>query len=142
MIRKHQEKDLDSIMDIWYKSSTIAHPFLKETFVEKVKIDMKDLYIPGSDTWVYEENGSIQGFVSMMGNEVGGLFVRPNQQSKGIGKLLLKYVEDMNTELEVEVFDKNTKAKEFYLRYGFSIFEESFHEESGQEVIRLKFNIT
>ena len=82
MIRKHTEKDLDEIINIWYSASTLAHPFLETNFVEKVKKDMRDIYIPNSETWVFEENNSAVGFISMLDNEIGGLFVMPNYHSK------------------------------------------------------------
>ncbi len=85
MIRKYKATDLTFVIDIWYKSSTIAHPFLENDFVEKVKKDMCEIYIPKAKTWVYEENDELVGFISMLGNEVAGIFVNPNQQTKGIG---------------------------------------------------------
>ena len=89
MIRKHKAQDLEQIIDIWYHSSTLAHPFLSPEFVEKVKSDMTHLYIPNSDTRVYEINHSIVGFISMIENEIGGLFVLPTHHSKGIGSKLV-----------------------------------------------------
>lgn len=138
MIRKHTTEDLDQIWDIWYKSSTIAHSFLNNDFVEKVKQDMRNIYIPGSDSWVYEKDGEIIGFVSMIGNEIAGLFVLPNRQSQGIGTLLVDYVRKMHQELEVEVFEKNEIGRAFYKKYGFECEQQFFHEESNQELMRLK----
>ena len=139
MIRKHQEKDLEAIMDIWYKSSSIAHPFLDVKFVEKVKKDMRNLYIPNSETWVYEEDNVIKGFISMIENEIGGLFVIPNQQSKGIGAKLVNFINQFHEELEVEVFKNNKIGRGFYDKYGFSVINEYIHEESNQFVLRMKF---
>ena len=72
MIRKHLENDLEQIMNIWYESSTLAHPFLHSAFVEKVKADMRKIYIPNSETWVYENELGIVGFISMMDEEIEG----------------------------------------------------------------------
>lgn len=72
MIRKQQEKDIDEIINIWYKASGLAHPFLKTDFVEQVKKDLRDVYLPNAATWVYEDNHSVVGFISMLGNEIGG----------------------------------------------------------------------
>jgi hypothetical protein len=52
----------------------LAHPFLSSSFVEKVKSDMTN-NIPNSETWVYEINNSIIRFISMLNNEIVGLFV-------------------------------------------------------------------
>lgn len=139
MIRKHEETDLEAIVDIWYQASILAHPFLDDAFVEKVKKDMRELYIPGSETWLYEENGVVIGFIGMMGNEIGGLFVLPNHQSKGIGTTLVKFICKSFDELEVEVFKENKIGRAFYDKYGFTKMKEFLHDDSGQKVLRLKF---
>ena len=104
MIRKHEEADLDILLNIWEDASTLAHPLLDSIFTEKVKVDMRKLYLPNSNTWIFEENKTAIGFISMLGNEIGGLFVNPKNQSKGIGTSLVNYVAQMHPVLEVEVF--------------------------------------
>jgi putative acetyltransferase len=138
MIRKHKEQDLDQIINIWEKSSALAHPFLSSAFVEKVKSDMTNIYIPNSETWVYEIENSIVGFISMIENEIGGLFVLPNNHSKGIGSKLVDFIKKEHSELEVEVFDKNHIGRAFYDKYGFGKIQEYYHKESGNNVLRLK----
>ena len=92
MIRKREEKDNDEILNVWYQASSLAHPFLEADFVEKTKKDLRDVYIPNTETWVYEENNSVIGFISMIGNEIGGLFVLPNKHFKGIGTRLVDFI--------------------------------------------------
>ena len=139
MIRKHTGKDLKQIINIWYQASTIAHPFLNASFVEKVKLDMTNIYIPNSETWVYEVDDIVVGFISMIANEIGGLFVLPNSHSKGIGTKLVNFIKKENSELEVEVFEKNRIGRAFYDKYGFKLIKKYFHKESGNDVLRLKF---
>ena len=139
MIRKYKATDLTNVIDIWYKSSTIAHSFLENDFVEKVKKDMQEIYIPKAETWVYEENGTIIGFISMLGNEVAGLFVDTNKQTKGIGTQLVDFVIKLHNELEVEVFEKNKIGRSFYDKYGFKFIKKYFDKASNQEILRLKF---
>ena len=99
---------------------------------------MREIYIPGSETWVFEDKGKVIGFIGMMCNEIGGLFVLPNHHSKGVGRQLVKFIRESHEELEVEVFRKNKIGREFYDKYGFKVFKEFVHEESGQEVLRMK----
>ena len=138
MIRKHINNDLEQIINVWYQSSKLAHPFLSSNFVEKVKSDMTNIYIPDSETWVYEVDNLIVGFISMIDNEIGGLFVLPNNQSNGIGTKLVDFIKKEHTELEVEVFEKNNIGRAFYDKYGFEIIKKYSHQESGNEVLRLK----
>lgn len=140
MIRKHEEKDLEIILDIWDKASTFAHPFLPASFVEKVKKDMREIYIPNSESWIFEEKGNVVGFIGMMDNEIGGLFVLPEFHSNGIGTQLVNFVLQNFKTLEVEVFEKNKTGRAFYQKYGFVNDKKFKHEESGEEVLRLKFS--
>ena len=138
MIRKHTPEDLEILMSIWLESSSMAHPFLDATFVDSVKKDMCNLYMPNSDTWVFEENGAILGFISMIKNEIGGLFVTPKHHFKGIGTQLVNFTSKTHAILEVEVFEKNEIGRAFYDKIGFQFLKQYYHEESGEEVIRLK----
>ncbi len=138
MIRKHVEKDLEQIMEIWYQASTLAHPFLNSEFVEKVKSDMRNIYMPNSETWVYEKDDSLVGFISMIDNEIGGLFVLPKNHSVGIGTQLVNFVRQNHNNLEVEVFEKNVIGRAFYDKYGFGLIKQFNHQESGEKVLRLK----
>ena len=138
MIRKHKEQDLEKIMNVWHSASSLAHPFLNKKFVEKVESDMRNLYIPDSETWVFEQNNSIVGFISMIENEIGGLFVLPDNHSKGIGTKLVDFVAKENQVLEVEVFEKNIIGRAFYDKCGFKLIKQYSHEESGNIVLRLK----
>lgn len=139
MIRKYREEDLNSVMNIWYESSTLAHPFLEEDFVEMVKKAMKDIYIPNASdsTWVYEHKNAVIAFISMTDNEIGGLFVKPQNHSKGIGTLLVNHIKPMHKSIEVEVFKNNSIGRRFYDSYGFKAMHSYYHEQSKQEVLRL-----
>jgi putative acetyltransferase len=140
MIRKYIDQDETRVIDIWYYTSSSAHSFLDAVFVEKVKKDMKDIYLPNAETWVFEKNNAVIGFISMIENEIAGLFVYPDQQSKGIGTLLVNFVGDLHKELEVEVFKNNKIGRSFYDKYGFKMMKEYFHEESKQILLRMKFS--
>ena len=138
MIRKYKEKEIPKLLEIWESAALIAHPFLNTEFHEMVKGAMKDMYLPNSDTWVYEENGNIIGFISMMKNEIGGLFVDPNQQSKGVGTSLVNHINQFHNILEVEVFEENKIGKPFYEKYGFKVIKEYLMKETNQKVLRMK----
>ena len=138
MIRKYNENEIPKLLEIWEAAALIAHPFLSKDFHEMVKKAMRDMYLPNSDTWVYEKNGSIIGFIAMLNNEIGGLFVDPNQQAKGVGTSLVHYMTQFHDTLEVEVFEENNIGKPFYEKYGFKVIKEYVMEETKQKVLRMK----
>ncbi|MBK7872352.1 MAG: N-acetyltransferase [Saprospiraceae bacterium] len=140
MIRAYQEYDIDEIIDIWFKASQLAHPFLDAAFLNKEKIKIREVYMPNTLTWVYSKENGLDGFISMIGNEVGAIFVRPEKHGQGIGKALMDYVNSFHNELEVEVFEHNMIGRAFYDRYGFKIIQEHMHEETNQKLFRMKFS--
>ncbi len=139
MIRKQRESDTEQILDIWFQASSLAHPFLDSDFMEKEKISVREIYLPNTETWVYAEGAFLLGFISMMGNEVGALFVKPDCQGRGIGTGLMDHVAFLHEELEVEVFKKNTIGRAFYDKYGFKLLEQHTHEETGFDLLRMRF---
>jgi len=96
------------------------------------------MYLPNSDTWVYEESDNIIGFISMTKNEIGGLFVDPKNHSKGIGTKLVNHMNQFHDSLEVEVFEENKIGKPFYKKFGFKIIKEYVMTETNQKVLRMK----
>ncbi|MCZ4695007.1 GNAT family N-acetyltransferase [Ancylomarina euxinus] len=139
MIRKYIESDIDEILEVWYQASRMAHPFLDADFMGMEKRNIRDVYIPNTSTWVYINEGLILGFISMMGNEVGAIFVRPDYHGKGIGRQLMDFVSDFHDIMEVEVFERNVVGRAFYDRYGFELLEELVHKETNNRLLRLRF---
>ena len=137
MIRKHTPEDLEIILQIWRSANDLAHHFLKDDFVKQVADAMRNIYIPGSDTWVFVKDDVVVGFISMINNEIGGLFVDPLHHSGGIGSHLVNHVRSMHNTLEVEVFEKNSIGRAFYQKQEFRQFKSYFHEASEEMVLRL-----
>jgi len=138
-IRAYETKDLDDLMVSWESANKVAHPFLSKDFQDKVRHDIPNLYLPNADTWVIEQEGIVIGFIALIGNEIGGLFVNSNFHGTGAGKALTDKAQELHDTLEVDVFEKNLIGKNFYLRYGFTVLEEKIHEETGNKVNRMKF---
>lgn len=139
MIRAFEDTDLEDILDIWSKATVVAHPFMDKAFILKEKKNIRDVYIPNTITWVFPNPEGLDGFISMMGNEVGAIFVRPEKHGQGIGKALMDFVSQYHEVLEVEVFKDNKIGRAFYDKYGFKFMKEYTHEETGREVLRLKY---
>lgn len=94
--------------------------------------------MPQSETFVYETDGRLVGFLSLVGNEVGGLFVDPGHQRRGIGQSLMDHARDSRPFLELDVFEANEAARRFYTAYGFELVDRHIHEASGQPELRLR----
>lgn len=132
MIRQLQNKDIDKIMGIWLESTIYAHKFIsKEYWNENYNI-VKDVYIPMSKTFIYEDNDDIRGFISIINNDfIGALFVEKNYQGQGIGKSLIDYAKNLYDNLSLAVYKENEKALEFYKKMGFKIISENINEDTN-----------
>jgi putative acetyltransferase len=93
-----------------------------------------------AETWVYVREGQVVGFISLIGNEVGALFVEPTVQGQGIGRALIDHAATLREELEVEVFKANHQGRRFYQQYGFSMVREDVDEQTGQPMLRLRLS--
>ncbi|PSL19582.1 GNAT family N-acetyltransferase [Shimia abyssi] len=137
MIREYTHNDTNALIAIWEKANALAHPFLARDFVAFVKDAMRNMYLPNAETWVLEENGSPIGFIAMIGNEIGGLFLDPAHHGQGHGRAMVDYVVELKGPLRVEVFEDNKVGRPFYERYGFEFVEDYLHEQSGAVNVKM-----
>lgn len=141
MIRKYDPDDLAQLLEVWYDASRVAHPFLSTEFVDRERREVAETHLPNAETWVYEEDGSVVGFISLIGDEVGGLFVTSRRHRRGIGRALLDHVRASRDHLEVEVFEANRIGRSFYDAYGFEIVETQRHAETGHKTLRMRLDV-
>lgn len=137
MIRKYQTEDAAALVSIWRNANAIAHSFLSDGFVEKVAQDMRNIYLPNAETWVLEDGEKPIGFIALIGDEIGGLFLEPSMHGRGFGKALTDHAVALHGPLRVEVFAKNVIGRRFYDRYGFVENGRYVHEDSGEETIKM-----
>ena len=140
MIRPYTLADLDDVQDEWYAASLIAHPFLSEEFLATEREEIADQWLPIAETAVYEQYGTIVGFLALAGNEVGAIFVRPEHQGAGIGRALMDQARASRPYLELDVFEANPIGRRFYEAYGFRQVERHAHDETGQTQLRLRLD--
>ena len=139
-IRPYEKPDLLALLTAWESASRLAHPSLSEEFLIQERKNIQDLYLPNADTWVAEVDDTVVGFISLVGNEVGGLFLHPDHHGKGIGRALMDKARSLHNHLELEVFVNNRIGRNFYARYGFVLMEEKIHAETGLQILRLKLS--
>lgn len=139
-VRQYTSLDLEAVLDSWEAATRLAHEFMTDDFIAQERKNVADIYMPNTDTWVAEIEGVVKGFIALMGNEVGAIFLQPEYHGKGIGKALMDKAQEIHGDLEVEVFKANTIGRKFYAKYGFTHMEETYHEPTGEQVLRLRFS--
>jgi putative acetyltransferase len=138
-LRPYEASDQDQIVTAWLAASRVAHSFLSEAFLDQEAKNIRDVYLPNAVTWVYELDGIVVGFISLIENEVGGIFLDPTFHGQGIGRVLMDKAVELCGDLILEVFEQNTIGRRFYKRYGFLEESRSVHVATGQTLIRLTF---
>ncbi len=138
-IRPSKPSDIDRILVVWEDASRAGHPFLTDDFLSAEREKVRDVYMPAADTWVCDMDDQVLGFVSLIGHEVGALFVHPSRHRQGIGRALLETVNDLHPNLEVDVFKENAMARAFYHRCGFVLRSERTDAETGRMMLRLRY---
>ena len=138
MLRKYQAEDIEDVLMVWSAASAVAHPFLSDDFQAAERQEIANVYLPITETWVWESDNRVLGFISLRGNEVGGLFVEPKFHRVGIGRALMDHARGLREELEVEVFKANLIGRAFYAKYGFVLIQEKVHDETGLDILCLR----
>lgn len=137
MIRDFETKDIDEVVTVWRAATQVAHPFLADDFVEQEAQNLRNVYLVHAATRVLEKDGQVVGFIAMIGNEIGGLFLDPALHGNGLGRGLVDDAARKLGSLEVEVFARNAVGRRFYDGYGFHPVGSSTHEAAGETVLRL-----
>ncbi len=140
MIRLYQRTDLSELLEAWFSASLVGHPFLDDEFFQQEGRKLREVYLPSAETWVFEQDGVVVGFISLIGNEVGGIFVNASYHGHGIGRALMDHARGLRDSLELDVFKHNKVGREFYERHGFHQIDEHLHEETGLMQLRLRLN--
>ena len=85
MIRKFEERDLETVMELWLAGNLQAHSFIPKRYWKDSRELVKDL-LPSASLYVYtEETGRPDGFIGLSGDYIEGIFVREGKRSCGIG---------------------------------------------------------
>lgn len=137
MMREYKTDDTDALIAIWDKAEPLAHPFLSGEIRDQVRKDMRNIYLPNAETWVLENHGAAVGFIAMIGTEIGGLFLDPAEQGKGMGRQMVDHIVAIKGPLTVEVFKNNKIGLPFYQRYGFVVTGEGAFDASGDETFKM-----
>lgn len=131
MIRKFENKDLETIMGIWLNTNIQTHDFIPKDYW-KNNFNLVKGMLPDSEIYIYESEDKIKGFVGIDNGYIAGIFVSNEMQSKGIGKQLLDKIKEHYSKLSLTVYKKNIKAIKFYQREQFVTKQEQIDKNTGE----------
>ncbi|MGL4450352.1 MAG: N-acetyltransferase [Sarcina sp.] len=141
MIREFKEDDIDRVMEIWLNTSIVAHDFIDSNYWKDNYSIVRERYMPICKTYVYEENGIVKGFISLLKvNFIGAIFIDNDQRGKGIGSKLMNFVKDKYNNLLLEVYKDNNQSVNFYKKHGFEIISENLSEDTHKVELVMAYN--
>ena len=141
MIRKYGDNDLDDLLEVWHQASLIAHHFMDDEFFASEREAIQNDHLPIAETCVYELEGKVVGFISLLEHHVGAIFVHPAMQRESIGRSLMDHARSLRGQLQLEVFKANQVGRAFYDQYGFVVVEEYFHEALKQPMLKMQLDV-
>lgn len=133
MIRSFAPTDMDAVLGVWLNASIQAHDFIAPDYWVARVGDMQEVYLPAAESYVYEENGQVLGFLSLVGPTLSALFVAPDRQGEGIGARLLQHAQRLRPELTLRVYAANARSIAFYEKHGFRRQVRQPDEHTGHE---------
>ncbi|PJC87012.1 GNAT family N-acetyltransferase [Vibrio sp. HA2012] len=131
MIRKYIIEDIDAVLDIWLSASIKAHDFVAPSFWQAQVENMRNIYLPSSDVYVFEEASKVVGFYALYADTLAAIFVHPELQGQGIGKELMAHAKTQREKLTLSVYKANEASYQFYLSQGFMVISEQQDEHTG-----------
>ncbi|WP_078901906.1 GNAT family N-acetyltransferase [Actinacidiphila yeochonensis] len=84
-----------------------------------------EVMLPGSAVWVAEDPvGAVVGYAAVAGEVLEHLYLLPGVLRRGIGSRLLEQARRHRPGgLTLHVFQRNTGARAFYARHGFTVVD-------------------
>ena len=83
------DQDMDAVLDIWVRASEQAHAFVPPGFWRARLTEMRDRYLPLAEVRVAVWP-DVAGFAAVVEDHLAALFVAPERQGRGLGRLLVE----------------------------------------------------
>ena len=128
------------ISDLYLASRADALPFLRRVHPDdEVRSWIQNVLLRRGETWVARLDGHVVGFLTLIGDDLDQLYLRPRYYRRGIGSLLLTKAKERSAErLRLYMFQRNERARAFYEAHGFRIVnlnDGSRNEEGEPDVL-------
>lgn len=133
MISQPASSDFDELIQVWEASVRSTHHFLTEEDIQYFKPLVRNQYFPAVALFVVRnEKKRIAAFIGLSDECIEMLFVHPDDQGKGYGKLLIDFAVNEKQICKVDVNEQNEKAFLFYRKRGFDVTGRDATDSSGK----------
>lgn len=127
-------KDYDELIRLWEASVRSTHHFLAENDILYYKPLIQNEYFYAVTLYIIKDKQTsrIVAFMGLSGEQIEMLFVHPDQQGKGYGKMLIEYAIREKNARKVDVNEQNEQALHFYLNRGFKVISRDATDGQGK----------
>lgn len=140
-IVKYADEHRERVLDVWEKSVLATHHFLSATDFEEIKEIVDNIDFTAFDVYCLLDRNTVTGFLGTANQKVEMLFLSPEYIGKGLGKKLLNFaIHNLNAN-KVDVNEENTKAVEFYTKFGFKTYERTDKDDQGKNYPILRMEL-
>lgn len=123
MIRDYTADDFDVVTCLWRVAREVAFPEFQRTKGHTFEEDcqyFQSVILENNDVYVIEADGRVAGFIAIAGDFVDQLYIHPDFQRRGLGKLLLDYAKRLSPEhVWLYTLQINVNGRAFYEKNGF-----------------------
>ncbi|MFJ5777192.1 GNAT family N-acetyltransferase [Streptomyces sp. NPDC093094] len=132
-LRRAVAADADAVADVYLRSFDTALPTVRRAHSDdEVRAYLRDVVVPGHETWVAEAEGVVVGLMVLDGEQLSQLYLDPGWRGRGIGDRFLALAKERAPRgLSLWTFQVNGPAHRFYERHGFRAAERT--DGSGNE---------
>jgi GNAT superfamily N-acetyltransferase len=125
VIRPAVVDDGPVVAEVWLRSFDAALPTVRRAHRDdEVRAWVRDVLIPGNDTWVAEVDGAVVGVLALSDGWIEQLYLRPDVRGRGIGDRFMTLAKERRPAgLQLWTFQVNGPARRFYERHGFVAVE-------------------
>lgn len=142
-IRRAVAADREILLDIWLRAVRATHTFLSEQDIQTL-LPLVQGYLASCDAelWVLCSDGGVPiGFMGMSGSKMESLFLAPEYHRQGGGRLLVRYAQELHSELTTDVNEQSPAARQFYEACGFVVVGRSEHDGAGRPFLLLHMRL-
>lgn len=120
-MRQARPEDAPAIAGLHLAARRQAMPYLPELHSDaEVRIWTRDVLLPRAEVWLGDRDGTILGYMALVGASLDHLYVGPGHQGQGVGSLLLAKAKALRPAgLRLYAFQRNRRARVFYEARGF-----------------------
>lgn len=127
VVRRAGAADAAAIAQVHITSREVAMPWLPPRRRTDAEVErwVREVMLAEADLWVAVDGaGTVLGYAAVEGEWLEHLYLLPQVRRRGIGSLLLARAKEHRPDrLDLHVFQRNTDARAFYARHGFTVVD-------------------